>query len=137
MKKVILTLLAVIVALGILAGAGFTGYRIGYNQGALAASDGTIQAAPWSRGWNQQIMPMHNFGRGDFDRGFGPGGFTMMGRGGMGFSYFSPLMFLGRILFWAFLLWLAYWLFTKSGWKISLARQQAQSVNAGPGTKQD
>ena len=134
MKKILLVLLTVIVILGVLAGAGFTGYRIGYTQGTLASSDGAARVAPWNRDWNQQVMPMHNFGR-DFGRGFGPGGYAMMGRDGMGF--FSPFTFLGRILFLALIIWFAYWLFTKSGWKFSLTRQQAESSNGEPGAKQD
>ena len=69
---------------------------------------------------------MHNFGRDSdrgFSRGFGPGGFGM--RGGMGF--FAPLMFLGRILFWGLVIWFAYWLFTKSGWKLSRTPQPVES----------
>jgi hypothetical protein len=38
-------------------------------------------------------------------------------RGGMGF--FSPFMFLGRILFWGLVIWFAYWLFTRSGWPLT------------------
>lgn len=136
MKKVLLSLLGILLVLGVLAGAGFAGYRFGYDQGSLATSDGTTQVTPWGSGWNRQIMPMHNFGRG-FDRSFGPGGYPMMGYGGMGFGFFSPFMFMGRILFWALIIWLAYWLFTKSGWKFSMTRQETNSIQAEPEGKQD
>jgi hypothetical protein len=68
---------------------------------------------------------MHNFSRDldrGFGRGFGPGGFGMRG-GMMGFGFFGPLMFLGRLLFWALVIWFAYWLFTKSGWQLTRKSQ--------------
>jgi hypothetical protein len=121
MKKVLLTLLGIFVVLGVLAGAGFTGYRIGYQQGAVANTDGIT--VPLMHGYrlDPQEMPMHNFGRG-FDRGysprFSPGGYMMQGHG-MGFGFFSPLMSLGHILFWAAVIWFVYWLVKKSGWRIT------------------
>jgi len=131
MKKILLTLLIVIVGAGILAGAGFAGYRIGFRQGALATTDGNI--APSTRGFQlgPRNLPFHNFGRDfdrDFQRGIGPGGFDMMRRGGMGFGLFAPLMFLGQIVFWGLITWFAYWLFTKSGWRIIRTNPPASSV---------
>ena len=129
MKKVLLTILAVIVVAGVLAGAGFAGYRIGYQQGAHSTLTTNItpnDKTPFMHPFGFQDMPMHNFGRDSdrgFSRGFGPGGFGM--RGGMGF--FAPLMFLGRILFWGLVIWFAYWLFTKSGWKLSRTPQPVES----------
>jgi len=132
MKKVLLTLLAVIVVLGVLAGAGFAGYRLGYQQGAqsTSTSNNTPNNLPFMHGFQfgPQDMPMRNFGR-DFDRNFQrgirPGGFGM--RGGMGFGFFAPLMFLGRILFWGLIIWFAYWLFTRSGWLLTRTRQPVES----------
>ena len=129
MKKVLLTILAVIVVAGVLAGAGFAGYRIGYQQGAhstLTTNTTPNDKTPFMHPFGFQDMPMHNFGRDSdrgFSHGFGPGGFGM--RGGMGF--FAPLMFLGRILFWGLVIWFAYWLFTKSGWKLSRTPQPVES----------
>jgi hypothetical protein len=40
MKKVFLTLLVVVIIIGGLAGAGYWGYRIGYNDGARSSTDG-------------------------------------------------------------------------------------------------
>ena len=119
MKKVLLTLLGIIVVLGVLAGAGFTGYRIGYQQGAVANTDGIT--VPLMHGFrlDPQEMPMHNFGRDldrGYNRGFNPGGYIRQGRG-MGF--FSPLMSLGHIIFWVAVIWLVYWLVKKSGWRIT------------------
>lgn len=117
MKKVFLTLLAVIITVGVLAGVGFAGYRLGYQQGAQSRSDANVTFVhPFLL--EPKDMPMHNFGRGldrNVERGFGPQGFGM--RGGMGF--FPPFMFLGRILFWGLIIWFAYWLFTRSGWQLT------------------
>ena len=118
MKKVLLTLLAVLVVAGVLAGTGFAGYRIGYRQGTLTTSDGSNVPFVHPFQMSPRDMPMHNFGRDldrSFDRNFGPQGFGM--RGGMGF--FAPLMFLGRILFWGLVIWFVYWLFTRSGWQLT------------------
>jgi len=135
MKKVLLTLLGVIVVLGVLAGAGFTGYRIGYNQGA---NGDTTFFVP-RRGFGPQELPMRNFGKDfsqqgmpmhNFNRGIGPGGFRMMGHGAG--LFFSPLMSLGHILFWVLAIWFVYWLFTRSGWKLSLTRHAAEAPKAEP-----
>lgn len=139
MKKVLLTLLTVIVVAGVLAGAGFAGYRIGYQQGAhstVTTNATPNNKMPFIHPFGFQNMPMHNFGRDldrDIARGFGPSGFGM--RGGMGFL--SPLMFLGRILFWALIIWFAYWLFTKSGWKLTRATQPVENPKVEASTTQE
>ena len=123
MKKALLTLLAVFLVVAALGGAGYAGYRIGYRQGAPAGGNST----PSLRGfeWGPQNMPMHNFGRG-FERG--AEGFGM--RRGMGFGFFSPLMFLGRIVFWGLLILLIVWLVTRSGLQVSFKRQAAENPRA-------
>ena len=65
-----------------------------------------------------------------FQRGIGPGGFRMMGHGAG--LFFSPLMSLGHILFWVLAIWFVYWLFTRSGWKLSLTRHAAEAPKAEP-----
>jgi len=142
MKKVLLTLLGIIVVAGILAGAGFVGYRMGYNHGALAVSNKTAQlpqqnkdfdqrGMPMMRGFNNEFglrgMPMHNFGNG-FERGFGPGGFGMMGRGRGGFGFFGLFGSLLHLAVLALIIWVAYKLFKGSGW--TLTRQTVQNTNA-------
>src|SRR4026208_1152078 len=95
MKRVLLTLLAVVVALGLVAAVGFTGYRLGYAQGARVAAGGDElrpRVGPFNE-FGPNRMPMREFG---FDRGFHRG-FGMRGFPGMGFGFFSPLMLLGRI----------------------------------------
>jgi hypothetical protein len=121
MKKVLLTLLGIIVAVGLLATAGFAGYRLGFAQGARitvnANSNAPRPQEPQVRpfnGFGPRGMPFHNFGFGrGIRRGFGMGGFPMMG-----FGFFGPLMFLGRILILGLVIWFIYWLFTRSGWHL-------------------
>lgn len=127
MKRIVLGLLAVIVVFGLFAAAGYAGYRFGYAQGAQAATNGT--PPPQLRSFDElspRQMPMHRFGaeRG-FPRGEGPGSFPMMGFG------FFPLMFLGRFVVLALIIWFVYWLFTRSGWHLTRqpveTRQPAES----------
>ena len=118
MKKVLLTLLTVIVVLGLFAATGYAGYRFGYMRGAQTTANGNPsepQLRPFDN-FDRPRMPMHNFGD-DFGRGarrgFGMRGFPMTG-----FGFFSPLMFLGRIAVFALIIWFIYWLFTRSGWQL-------------------
>jgi hypothetical protein len=124
MKKVLLTILAMLVLFGILAGAGFTGYRIGYKQGALTTSDGTTQ--PFGR----ERMPQFHPGLSDrgFNRGIAPYHSFMMPYG-RGIGLFLPLFFLGRIALVGLAIWFAYWLFTRSGWRITRQTVKDQEVS--------
>ena len=133
MKKVLLTLLAVVLILGLLGTAGFAGYRFGYMRGAQITANGNPsgpQLRPFDN-FDRRGMPMHNFGddlgRG-LRRGFGMRGFPMMG-----FGFFSPLMFLGRIVVFALIIWFIYWLFTRSGWR--LTRQTIENSPSKTETK--
>jgi len=123
MKKVLLTILALIVVLGLFAATGYAGYRFGYVQGAqLTASGDAPQRRPFDD-VGPRGMPMHNFGREierGFNRGLRPDGFRRMG-----FGFFSPILFLGRIALWGLVLWLIYWLFTRSGWRLTRTPQVA------------
>jgi hypothetical protein len=121
MKKVLLTLLTIIVVLGLFAAAGYAGYRFGFMRGAQTTANGNPsgpQLRPFDN-FERRGMPMQNFGD-DFGRGirrgFGMRGFPMMG---MGFGFFSPFMFLGRIVIFALIIWFIYWLFTRSGWRLT------------------
>jgi len=123
MKKVLLTLLAVIVIVGALVGVGYMGYRMGYNNGTTSSGDGP--AFGRFSHMDPSQMPMQNFGQ-SFDRspgrGFGfnqhsmmrPGGFNTMGHG-----RYSPFLSLFHIATLGLAIWFAYWLFTKSGWQIT------------------
>lgn len=127
MKRVLLSLLAVIVVLGLFAAAGFTGYRFGYAQGARATVNGDNvrpQIGPFGD-FSQNRMPMREFG---FNRGFHRE-FGMRGFPGMGFGFFSPLMLVGRIAILALIVWFIYGLFTRSGWRLT---RIAQTTEAKP-----
>ena len=125
MKRVLLTLLGVIVVISVLAGAGFAGYRIGFQQAAQVSANGEIPrpARP------DRLDPFHSFDRGldrGFNRDFPRGGFRMMNRGG--FSFFGPFMFLAHIAIWALIILGIYWLFTRSGWRITRTQQTVQNT---------
>ena len=124
MKKVLLTLLAVIVILGALAGAGYAGYRIGYNQGA--GISGNVQFFGRAERMNPHLMP-------GLDRDFGfhmpPYRSPIMGRGIFGFTMFSPLRILWNIAVLALIIWFVYWLFTKSGWRITRETNKESGVS--------
>ncbi|HEU0291844.1 MAG TPA: hypothetical protein VFR47_03865 [Anaerolineales bacterium] len=131
MKRFVLTLLAIILIAGVLAGVGFAGYRYGFQQGALAASNSDTVLPPFARGddFGWKRMPMHGFGPGmprNFERGWGPGNFGMVGRGG-GFGIFPVFGLLIQLAILGFIVWLVYKLFT--GWRISLT---PRSVPEGP-----
>jgi hypothetical protein len=144
MKKVLLTLLTVIVVLGLFAATGYAGYRFGFARGAqITANGNSANPVPRLRPFDnldRPGMPMRNFGD-DFGRGtrrgFGMGGFPMMG---MGFGFFSPLMFLGRIAVFALIIWFVYWLFTRSGWQLTrtapIAEAQTKPTETEAETKE-
>jgi hypothetical protein len=117
MRKVLLTLLVIILVLGLFAATGYAGYRFGYAPGVQATANGD-DLRPALRPFDDfgpREMPGRNFGfeRG-FPRGFGPGGFPMMG-----FGFFPLLMFLGLIALFALIIGFIYWLFTRSGWRLT------------------
>jgi hypothetical protein len=115
MKKVLLTLLGVIVILGALAGAGLAGYRIGFNQGVMTSGNSPFVGR--GEQMHPNVMP-------NVDRNFGfrsqpfrsP---MMMERGNFGIRIFSPLRILWNVAILALIIWFIYWLFTKSGWRIT------------------
>jgi hypothetical protein len=127
MKKVLLTLLALVVLVGVLAGAGFVGYRFGYRQGVQAASNTDTTVRPFAPGndFNLRRMPMPEFGRGmnRFHPGFGPRG------RGFGF-FFSPIRLLIQLAILGFVIWLAYKLLT--GWRLSLTRTAVERPRVEP-----
>jgi hypothetical protein len=128
MKRVLLSLLAVVLFLAVLGAAGFVGYQYGYRQGVTSA-----------RGDNALLPPGHpdigprgqrNFG---FDRGFdrGFGGFGMMQRG-FGLGFFSPLFFLLRLAFWGLVIWVLYMLVTRSGWRLTRTTPTVTTTTTEP-----
>jgi hypothetical protein len=136
MKKVLLTLLAMILVIGVLAGAGFAGYRVGYDQGARASGNDNTPLMGRPENPGRDRMPMFNFGRDSdhrFDRGpdhgFPRGDFRIMPHG-RGFGMFSPFMFLAHIAIWVLVIGLVYLLFTRSGLRLSLTKQPVQDPPA-------
>jgi hypothetical protein len=137
MKKFLLSLLVIIVALGLLGAAGFAGYRYGFIQGMIVASNqsttgngignGNGKVQPWGPGFGmmQRGMPMHNFGDG---RGFERDGFGRMRRGGFGF--FPLLGALIWLLFLGLIVAGIVWLINRSGWRLT----RTASVAAAPVT---
>jgi len=126
MKRFLLTLLAIVVIAGVLAGVGFAAYRFGYRQGVVATSNDEVIIRPFERGndFNWERMPMHrfrdemprNFGAGP---GFGPGGFGMR-MYDRGFGFFSLFRFLVQAAILGLIVWLVYKLLT--GWRLSFTR---------------
>ena len=113
MKKVLLGILTVIVVLGLFTATGYTGYRFGYTQGVRAtlnSDDVHPELHPFDD-FGPRGMPMHRFG---FERGWDPGGYPMMGPG-----FFSPWILLWRIAVLAVIVWFIYWLFARSGWRLT------------------
>ena len=124
MKRVLLSLLAIVVVLGLFAAAGFTGYRFGYAQGAGVAANGDElrpRVGPFDE-IRPNRMPMRDFG---FNRGFHRE-FGMRGFPGMGFGFFSPWTLLWRLAVLALIVWFAYWLFTRSGWRLTRTAQTTE-----------
>ena len=127
MRRVLLTLLAIVLIAGVLAGVGFLGYRLGYRQGALAASNGDLTVVPFGRDndFNWGRMPMDRFhervGPG-LHLQIRPGGFGMMPGVG-GFGIFRSLGLLIQLAILGFVVWLVYKLLT--GWRLSLTPRSA------------
>jgi hypothetical protein len=120
MKRILLTLLGIIVVAALLGAVGYAGYRYGYAQGVQVTANGEIpQFLPLDE-FNRRGM--HGFGmdRG-FERGFERGRFPMMG-----FGFFSPWRWLGPLAVLTLTVLFVYWLFNRSGWR--LTRQTTEST---------
>jgi hypothetical protein len=136
MKKFLLSLLVIILALGLLGAVGVAGYRTGFTQGMIAASvrssngNGTGNVQPRGPGFGimRRGMPMDNFG---FNRGFERDGFGMMHRGrGTGFGLFGLFGFLVWLLFLGLIVAGIVWLINRSGWRLTRTAQAATSPAA-------
>jgi hypothetical protein len=117
MKKVLLTLVGVVLILGLFSAVGYAGYRFGYAQGVQTVINSDT-AQPRLRLFDDfERRGIPNLGdrfERDFPRGFGPGGFPMRE-----FGFFSPLRFLAQIAVLGLMIWFVYWLFTRSGWRLT------------------
>lgn len=119
MKKVLLTLLVMVVIVLGLGAAGFAGYRYGYAQALQTTSNGNPPRMPQDFGFDPNKMPMH--GRGFDHRA------EMMPRGRMGFGMFGPVLFLAQLAFWIFVIWAVYTLVVRSGWRLTRTTQPAET----------
>ena len=130
MKKVILSIIGAVLVIGLFAGVGFAGYRIGYSRGVQESANGDALLFSRFERFGPQRIPMPNFGR-DFERGFDHnfprGKFHMMPRGPR-FGILLPLMFLAQIAIWVLVIGLIYVFFTRSGLRLSLTKQPAQNA---------
>lgn len=112
--KWIWRILAVLLALVVVAGVGFTGFRIGMMQ-SVNLPDGM------NFGWHSFDG---NFPHGDnsdmrgFDHGHDFGGHGSNRGGRDGFSFFSPIFGLIRLVVLGGLIWLGYTLVKRSGWRL-------------------
>lgn len=139
MKKVLLTLLAVVLVAAGLGAAGFAGYRFGYAQGVQSASDADPQLMMPGFAFGPNRMPMHGlwFDRDNGpERGFGRG-FDMGPGGRMGFGFFGPLLFLLQLAFWIFVSWAIYTLVIRSGWRLTRITQPVETPPAPADTDTD
>lgn len=116
MKRVLLSLFAVLLVLGLLGATAFVGYRIGFNQGVEVSANGDgpfMMPRGFGFGIGPQRMPLHNF---EFHRWMGPGGFGRIDRG---FGLFPGLGLLLRLVFWGLLIGAVYLLIRRSGWRLT------------------
>lgn len=121
MRRVLVALVVVIAALGLFAATGYAGYRFGFAQGVQAAAAGD-NLRPGFRPFDDALprgMPRNGFG---FERGRHRGGFPILA-----FGFFSPWILLGRLAVLALIVWFLYWLFTRSGWRLTRQTTAASS----------
>ena len=126
MKRILLSLLAILVVLGLFSAVGYAGYRIGYAQGIQSTANGDSTRSdralrPFDE-FHRREMPGFGMDR-RFERDFefGPGRGPMMG-----FGFFYLLRWLMPIAVLALIVLFIYWLFARSGWR--LTRQTTESV---------
>ena len=125
MKRVLLILLLIIIALGALAGAGFAGFRMGYERGSATQGDAAPRFGPFDPN-DRPFGPKEFQGPGfrQDERAFRHGNFVRMERG-RGFG--SPIAFLVRIAILGLVIWLVYMLFKGNGWQLTFTRMPAQT----------
>ncbi len=118
MKKVLISLLVIVIAIGLLGAAGYAGYRYGFTQGMITASSNGAdgQSVGPRFGMTPRGMPMHEFG---FQRGFDRDGIGMIGRTGFGFRIFPLFGLLVWLLFLGLIAAAIYWLVARSGWRLT------------------
>ena len=138
MKRILLILLVVIIALGALAGAGFAGFRMGFERGVATQDDGEPRF--FVERFHKDEIPGLPLGVYPHDRGFDRGFGGPIGFHGRNFG--SPISFLLRIAILGLIVWLVYMLFKGNGWQLTFTRIPAQSrpadsVDVGPAASSD
>ncbi len=134
MKRAILIILAVLLGVAALAGAGFVGFQMGARH-AAAFQPGNGKAFEQFHRFDKDRNPMrefHQFGGPQFEQRIGPGGGPgRIHHGGRGFGI-SPVFFLVKIIALGLVVWIAYNLFKGNGWQLTLARVQPTAEPAKP-----
>jgi hypothetical protein len=125
MKKTLLVLLAVVVAVGALIGAGFAGFHIGYARGTMRPEGKADTFFGHYDRFFDNNRPGQGFQQNDlgFHRGFGPGGFHSRG-----FGFMFPSFALLKVAVLGLIAWGAYKLFTGNGWQLTLTRHPVESA---------
>lgn len=118
MRRILLSILAVVVIMGLFAATGYAGYRFGFARGVQSSVNSEeiphASVRPFDE-FGSRGMPWREFRfEREFHRGFGMRGFPMVR-----FGFFSPFLFLGQILLLALIAGLVYWLFARSGWRLT------------------
>ena len=124
MKKFLLSVITLFLVIGLFAAVGYSAYRVGYNQGTHTTVSGDTSPLGQFGDFSPRGMPMPDFGRDverGFHRGFDPGGFPRMG-----FGFFAPLLF---IVVLGFIIGFIYWLFTRSGWRLTRTPQATAATS--------
>jgi hypothetical protein len=128
MKRILLTLLAVVVVIGLFAAVGYAGYRFGFSQGAETVAEGGVTRPglrPFDEFSRRGLIPRHDF---EFARGFprmpGGGSFMMLGLGFL--RLLVPMTVLTLVVLFA------YWLFTRSGWRLTRTTPLAEAPPPPP-----
>lgn len=113
MKRILLTVLVIMIGIASFAAIGYSGYRLGYAQGAQAATSADApQLRPFDR-FGRDEIPGRPFG---FDRGLRRGFDGFAGRGSV---FFAPFLWLIALAILGIVGWFAYWLVARSGWRLT------------------
>ena len=112
MKRILLTLLALVVVIGMFSVVGYAGYRLGLAQGVERSADNDMPRLRPFDDFGPRAPRLHDF---EFHGGFRRGFIDIPGRA-------FRLFFLFRLLFWlaalTLVIWLISWLFARSGWRL-------------------
>jgi len=135
MKKWVSRLLWVILAIVVLAGSGFLGYRLGYRN-ALQANgnlpgDFFHHFRDHHKLTGQEMHQMHpGFDVRPMRPAFGQDQIRITNRG-YGYGSFTPFGFIFKLAFLGIVVWIFYNLFKGNGWQLSLTRNMENKNDTG------